>query len=80
VLGYARQQNRILLTRNCDDFLALHQNDPTHPGILTVYQDAELAKNMSYQAIVQAIHNLERAELVLANQFIVLNQWNFRTP
>lgn len=80
VLAYAHQQNRILLTRNCDDFLALHQSDLTHAGILTVYQDAEPGKNMSYQAIVQAIHNLELAELALANQFIVLNQWNFRTP
>jgi len=32
---------------------------------------------MSYQAIVQAIANLEQAGYTLENQFIVLNQWNY---
>ena len=34
VLGYAKQDGRILLTRNCDDFQELHQADSFHPGIL----------------------------------------------
>lgn len=77
VLAYARKYNRILLTRNCDDFQALHQANPNHPGILAIYQDAEPAKNMSYQAIVDTIGNLEAAGLALVNQFVVLNQWKF---
>ncbi|PSN08500.1 hypothetical protein C7293_30160 [filamentous cyanobacterium CCT1] len=77
VLDYAAQQGRVLLTRNCDDFLDLHQATPTHAGILAVYQDAEPAKNMSYQAIEIAIGNLETSGVPITNQFIVLNQWNY---
>jgi len=77
VLNYARQQRRVLLTRNCDDFQELHQANPVHPGILAVFQNPDIAKNMSYQAIVQAIANLEQAGYTLENQFIVLNQWNY---
>jgi hypothetical protein len=57
----------VLLTRNCDDFEQLHQVKPTHPGILAVYQDPNLSKNMSYQLIVRAIPNLETAGYALEN-------------
>ncbi|WP_225886969.1 DUF5615 family PIN-like protein [Nodosilinea nodulosa] len=77
VLDYAAQQRRVLLTRNCNDFLDLHQSITTHFGILAVYQDAEPDKNMSYQAIAAAIGNLEASGVPMANQFIVLNQWNY---
>jgi len=77
VLEYACQHNRILLTRNCDDFQLLHQTNPQHSGILAVYQNAEISKNMSYKAIVRAIHNLETSGLNLVGQFVVLNQWHY---
>ncbi|MFB8788811.1 MAG: DUF5615 family PIN-like protein [Potamolinea sp.] len=77
VLDYARQQERVLLTRNCNDFQELHQAHPVHPGILAVFQNSDLAKNMNYQAIVQAIANLEAAGYTIENQFIILNQWNY---
>ncbi|MGG6239959.1 DUF5615 family PIN-like protein [Nodosilinea sp. AN01ver1] len=77
VLDYATQQSRVLLTRNCSDFLDLHQVPFAHSGILAVYQDAEPAKNMSYRAIATAIGNLETSGVPIANQFIVLNQWNY---
>jgi hypothetical protein len=32
---------------------------------------------MSYQAIVQAIANLEAANYTIENQFVILNQWNY---
>jgi hypothetical protein len=32
---------------------------------------------MSFKAIVNAIANLETANVPLANQFISLNQWNY---
>ena len=67
----------LLATRNCDDFYALHQANSTHPGIIAIYRDAEVSKNMSYQGIVKAINNLELSEVDLANQFIILNQWQF---
>jgi len=77
VLEFARKDQRVLLTRNCDDFLQLHQLHPEHAGILVVYQDMDPAKNMSYQQIVSAIANPESAEYTLQNQFVVLNQWNY---
>lgn len=77
VLEYARQHDRILITRNCNDFQALHQVNPNHPGILAVYQHADTSKNMSYSAITNALNNLVVAHLELAGQFTILNQWNY---
>jgi predicted nuclease of predicted toxin-antitoxin system len=80
VLNYAIQQERLLLTRNCNDFLALHKTNPNHPGILAVYQDPDPSKNMSYLSIVKSIANLETSSYSVANQFISLNQWNYSIP
>lgn len=77
VLNYARLEGRLLLSRNCDDFLALHTANPNHPGILAVYQDPDPSKNMSYLTIVKSIANLETSGYSLASQFIALNQWNY---
>jgi predicted nuclease of predicted toxin-antitoxin system len=77
VLDYARQSRRVLLTRNCNDFQLLHQSNSVHPGILAVYQDFDAFKNMSYQAIIKAIANLEEVGYPIENQFIILNQWNY---
>ncbi len=77
VLDFARQRGRVTLTRNCDDFHELHQANPLHAGILAVYQNSDLAKNMSYQSISNAIANLESSGYVLENQFVILNQWNW---
>lgn len=54
VLDFARQNGRVLV-------------NPIHAGILAVYQDADIFKNMNYQQIVKAIANLESAEYVLEN-------------
>ncbi|MDB9423591.1 DUF5615 family PIN-like protein [Microcystis aeruginosa] len=77
VLNYARQNNRILLTRNCRDFEALHQENPRHPGVLAIYENRDYSKNLSRREIVKAIVNLETANILLANQFISLNRWNY---
>ncbi|NET10693.1 MAG: hypothetical protein F6K16_39585 [Symploca sp. SIO2B6] len=77
VLDFAKQNQRILLTRNCDDFLILHEVSPDHWGILAIYHDADVSKNMSYQDIVRAIANLEAAEFDFTHQFVVLNQWDY---
>lgn len=77
VLDYARQEGRVLLTRNCDDFQNIHQLNSVHSGILAVYEYPDSSKNMSYQKIVKAIANLETAGFSLENQFIALNQWNY---
>ena len=77
VFDYARKERRLVLTRNYDDFQALHQANSLHPGILVVYHDDNYSKNMSHQEIVNAIANLETAGIPLANQFIALNHWNY---
>ncbi|MGK7877134.1 MAG: DUF5615 family PIN-like protein [Xenococcaceae cyanobacterium] len=73
----AKKEERLVLTRNYDDFQTLHQANPNHPGILVIYSDADVSKDMSFKAIVKAIANLEAANIPLANQFISLNQWNY---
>ncbi|MGI2904382.1 DUF5615 family PIN-like protein [Tolypothrix sp. VBCCA 56010] len=77
VLEYARLEERVLLTRNCDDFQTLHKANPNHPGILAVYQHSDPSKSMSYLSIVKSIANIEASDYSLANQFIPLNQWNY---
>ncbi|WP_159292855.1 hypothetical protein [Microcystis aeruginosa] len=63
--------------QNCDDFEELHQANPSHSGVLAVYRNANRFKNMDFKAIVNAIANLETANVPLANQFISLNHWNY---
>ena len=77
VLTRAISEGRVLLTRNCGDFLALHAKLLDHAGILAVYQDADLSKNMSYSEIVRAISNVESSRMPLDHQFIVLNAWRW---
>ncbi len=80
VLAYARQQDRVLLTRNVRDFLVLHEANAEHPGILAEYQDKDPAKNMAASDIVRAIGNLEQSGWILADQFVAVNAWNFTDP
>ncbi|WP_233221073.1 DUF5615 family PIN-like protein [Chlorogloea sp. CCALA 695] len=77
VLEYTRLEERVLLTRNCDDFQTLQKANQNHPGILAVYQHPDPSKSMSYLSIVKSIANIEASDYSLANQFISLNQWNY---
>jgi hypothetical protein len=75
VLLHAVRDRRVLLTRNCGDFLTLHGREPTHQGILAIYQDADPAKNMSYREIVRAVGNVEASGFSVDGAFVVLNAW-----
>jgi predicted nuclease of predicted toxin-antitoxin system len=77
VLEYARREDRLVLTRNCEEFRALHAAQPDPPGIGAIYQDRDPSKNMTYAEIVRALANLEASGLELAGQFLVLNAWNY---
>ncbi|ELR97820.1 DUF5615 family PIN-like protein [Gloeocapsa sp. PCC 73106] len=77
VFGYGQRENRIILTRNYDDFQALHLANSNHSGILVICENNDCLKNLSYAGIVKAIANLETANILLVNQFIALNHWNF---
>jgi predicted nuclease of predicted toxin-antitoxin system len=77
VLARAVTEVRALLTRNCGDFLALHEGHPDHRGILAVYQDTNPAANPAYADIVRAIGNVEGSGVALDGAFIVLNAWRW---
>jgi len=77
VLKYGTDNNRVVLTRNCRDFKALHLTGINHSGIFAVYREANVLKSMSFPGIVKAIGNIEASKIKIANQFIVLNHWNY---
>lgn len=74
--AYARNQNLIVITKNPDDFEALHAQYPDHPGIFAIYQDND-PRDMSAVEIVQAIQNLVDVELPLTGVFHALNDWRY---
>jgi predicted nuclease of predicted toxin-antitoxin system len=41
VLEHARQENRVLLPRNCEEFRALHAAQPRPPRVCAIYQDRD---------------------------------------
>jgi hypothetical protein len=75
VLTLAAATGRVLLTRNCVDYLALRERPPTHSGILCVYQDSDLGKAMRYEDIARALRNLEGSGVHLEGMFLALNAW-----
>ena len=77
VLARAATEERVLLTRNCGDFFALHEEEPAHSGVLAVYQDADPLKSMSYTEIVCAIGNVESSGMAVSGEFFSLNAWSW---
>jgi hypothetical protein len=75
-LLYAVGRGLILVTKDPDDFEALHRRHPGHPGILAVYQD-NLPSDMTARDIVHAIQNLIDANAPIENVFQALNGWNW---
>jgi len=78
-LTYCSQRDYPILTRNARDFRQLHEawqaQGRKHSGILAVYAERDLSKNMSDYDIVRAIKKLLASGTPIANQFIVLNHW-----
>ena len=77
-LTYAVQHGLILVTKDSDDFRALHEQDQNHPGIFGIYQDNDSTRDMTLADIVAAIGRIEVAVLLgysIAGQFHVLNDW-----
>ena len=77
VLAHAAQDRRAVLTLNCRDFLALHEAGGAHSGIIGIYQGRDLRKNMTFAQIAAALANLAASGWDLAQQFVVLNAWNY---
>ena len=77
VLAHAAQDRRVVLTLNCRDFLELHEVSNAHSGIIGIYQGRDLRKNMTFAEIAAALANLAASGWNLAEQFVVLNAWNY---
>lgn len=78
-LRHAVLNQRVLLTRNHDDFENLHSlvlaTGGHHPGILVVKRDSNPRHNMSRPIIVRAIKNLIASASPVGDQMIILNHW-----
>lgn len=77
IFEYAKSSKRVLLTQNCADFLALHQADPDHHGILLVYKNSSPEKDMSVDQIVSSIANVMNSGIDPRKQVIALNPYRF---
>jgi len=75
--AYARDHGLIVLTKNPNDFRALHLASPGHPGIFVVYQDNDPTRDMSPEAIRQAIANIMASGIPIAGKFQILNHWRY---
>lgn len=74
---YAVENSLILITKNPDDFLELHEKNSQHAGILLVYQDNDPDRDMCHAEVVKAIANMEEAGVVFAGACHVLNAWRY---
>jgi predicted nuclease of predicted toxin-antitoxin system len=76
---YATLNRHVLLTRNYDDFLELHDvvqaAGGQHRGILVVRSDNDPTRDMTDRGIVSAIVKLEKSGVPITNQLHVLNHW-----
>jgi predicted nuclease of predicted toxin-antitoxin system len=79
VLASAVAQGRPVLTRDHEDFAALHDLVVAvgghHPGILVVRFDNDPRHNLTERAIVTALSNLETSRVTIADAIHVLNHW-----
>jgi hypothetical protein len=79
--GFAAAHGLTIITKNPADFKALHDHDQRHSGILGVYQDNDLLRDMSNADIVRAIRNLEVAIQQggppIQGEFHTLNDWRY---
>jgi predicted nuclease of predicted toxin-antitoxin system len=79
VVEFAKSAERIVLTRNCTDFVEIHSMKPDHAGIICIFMSANSNKDMSYYDIVNAVGNIDtfagKVNWVLAGEFISLNSW-----
>jgi predicted nuclease of predicted toxin-antitoxin system len=72
IFELAKRQRRVLLTRDCRDFLLLHVGDPKHNGLLLIYEDGD-ERDMTPSQIAAAIAQLEQSTAPLKGRCITLN-------
>jgi predicted nuclease of predicted toxin-antitoxin system len=79
-LRHATENRLILVTKNPADFLDLHeQTAGSHAGVLAIYQDNDVTRDMPDTEIAGVITFLEaffgQHNLAFAGNFHVVNQW-----
>ena len=76
-LTHAIREARALLTANYADFEELHaliiQAAGHHPGIIVIRRENTPKRDLTPRGIVQAIGNLEAADIPFADQFAILD-------
>ena len=74
---YTIEHKMVLLTKNPSDFLELRHKNPNHFGIMAIYQDNDVTRDMKNSEIVKAIDNLLEAGITIEGNFHVLNTWRY---
>ena len=73
------REDRVLLSRNHDDFQNLHdlikQVQGHYPGLFIVRRDNDPSRDLKPEGIVRAIRNLLAANVPVTDQFHILNHW-----
>ena len=74
-LAYATHLGLAVLTKDTQDFGALHDAGVTYAGILVIYEDNDRIRDMSPPEVVRSISRLEASGLPITGEFHVLNHW-----
>jgi hypothetical protein len=79
-LAHAVRDRRAVLTKNHDDFEALHDLVVSaakghHEGVLVVRFDNNPRNTLSLGDIARAVRNLEKAGVAIADSYHELNHW-----
>ncbi|MDW8030032.1 MAG: DUF5615 family PIN-like protein [Armatimonadota bacterium] len=78
-LTYASERGYVILTADAKGFSALHElwqkSGRAHAGILVVYRERDVSKNMAKPEIVRAIGNLLGSGVPVVGELHCLNHW-----
>jgi hypothetical protein len=78
-LTHVTREDRVLISRNHDDFKILHelikQVGGHYPGLFIVRRDNDPTRDLKPAGIVRAIRKLLAASAPLRDEFNILNHW-----
>ncbi len=76
---HAIEEQLVLVTRNHDDFLDLHEviqaAGGSHPGLLIIRSDNDPKRDMTPRGVVTAVAKLEAFGVPIQNEVYILNHW-----